>query len=120
MDDDRNVWLATVRGDGSPHLTPVWFVFSDGSFWIGTGAENVKTANVRENPQVAVSLSNGDDPVVAEGRVTICDRPFPDPVVAAFMAKYGWDLHRLEDADVGTITLWQIPVDRWLMGGPAA
>ncbi|WP_305788236.1 pyridoxamine 5'-phosphate oxidase family protein [Symbioplanes lichenis] len=22
-------WLCTLRGDGSPHLTPVWFVFHD-------------------------------------------------------------------------------------------
>ncbi|WP_217240341.1 pyridoxamine 5'-phosphate oxidase family protein [Streptomyces sp. AC555_RSS877] len=23
----KNVWLCAVRPDGSPHVTPVWFVF---------------------------------------------------------------------------------------------
>lgn len=98
----------------------MWFVFLDGSFWLGTGAETVKSANVHERPKVSLSLQDGDDPVVAEGEVVIRDRPFPDEVVGAFMTKYGWDLTRETDVDVGTITLWQVVVDNWLMGGPDA
>ncbi len=120
LDSERNSWVATVRGDESPHLTPMWFVFLDGSFWLGTGAETVKSANVHERPKVSLSLQDGDDPVVAEGEVVIRDRPFPDEVVGAFMTKYGWDLTRETDVDVGTITLWQVVVDNWLMGGPDA
>lgn len=120
LDSERNSWVATVRGDESPHLTPMWFVFLDGSFWLGTGAETVKSANVHERPKVSLSLQDGDDPVVAEGEVVIRDRPFPAEVVGAFMTKYGWDLTRETDVDVGTITLWQVVVDNWLMGGPDA
>ncbi len=36
---DKNIWLATVRPDGRPHLTPIWFVFHDAKFWVCTGAE---------------------------------------------------------------------------------
>ncbi|MEU7754973.1 pyridoxamine 5'-phosphate oxidase family protein [Micromonospora sp. NPDC049171] len=32
-----NVWLCTLRRDGSPHLTPVWFVYADETWWIGCG-----------------------------------------------------------------------------------
>ncbi|MEU9740630.1 pyridoxamine 5'-phosphate oxidase family protein [Micromonospora chersina] len=35
---ERNVWLCTVRRDGSPHVTPVWFVHADGTWWIGCDA----------------------------------------------------------------------------------
>ncbi|MFJ8363696.1 pyridoxamine 5'-phosphate oxidase family protein [Streptomyces sp. NPDC093984] len=24
---ERNAWLCTVRPDGSPHVTPVWFLY---------------------------------------------------------------------------------------------
>ncbi|MEU7799334.1 pyridoxamine 5'-phosphate oxidase family protein [Micromonospora arborensis] len=27
---ELNVWLCTLRRDGSPHLTPVWFVYLAG------------------------------------------------------------------------------------------
>jgi len=27
LQSDANLWLATVRPDGRPHLAPVWFVF---------------------------------------------------------------------------------------------
>ena len=31
---EKNVWLCTVRSDGSPHLTPIWFVHHDDAFWV--------------------------------------------------------------------------------------
>lgn len=113
------MWVCTVRPDGRPHLTPIWFVFHDDAFWIATGRENIKTRNVLDRPQVALSLEEGNDPVVAEGTVTLHDAPFRPDVIEAFMAKFGWDISKGEDADVGTIIVWEITVDRWLMGGPA-
>lgn len=119
--DEKNVWVCTVRADGRPHLTPIWFVFYDGRFWIGTGAEGVKTRNVRSNPKVSLSLEDGNAPTVAEGTVVVHEEPpFPPGVAAAFMAKFGWDITRGEDEDVGRIVLWEVSVDRWLMGGPAS
>ncbi|WBB66098.1 pyridoxamine 5'-phosphate oxidase family protein [Micromonospora sp. WMMD812] len=32
LDRERGVWLCTLRPDGSPHLTPVWFLFHDGAW----------------------------------------------------------------------------------------
>jgi len=119
LSDEKNVWLCTVREDGRPHLTPIWFVFHDDRFWIGTGAQNVKTTNVRRNPKVSLSLEDGNSPVVVDGTVTLHEGPpFPPGAVAAFMSKFGWDVTRGEDDDVGRIVLWEVVVDRWLMGGP--
>jgi hypothetical protein len=112
LDTDRNLWVCTVRPDGRPHLTPTWFVHADGAFWIGTGLASVKVRNVLANPAVSVSLEDGDRPLVAEGRASLVDRPFPDAVVA------GFDVTRPEDDDVGTVALLRIDVDRWLMGAP--
>ncbi len=118
LDRERNVWLATARPDGRPHLTPIWFVYRRGRFWIGTGRDNVKTRNALDNPAVSVSLQDGDDPVVAEGTVTVHQRERPDDVVDAFMAKYGWDITIADDPDVGTVVLWEITPTKWLYGGP--
>jgi hypothetical protein len=35
-------WCTTLRFDGSPHTTPVWFCFIEGSWWIASAARSVK------------------------------------------------------------------------------
>jgi F420H(2)-dependent biliverdin reductase len=115
---ERNVWLATVRPDGSPHLTPIWFVWVDSKMWVCTTALAVKTRNVRKNPRVMISLESGDDPLVGEGTVFVVDVPFPNDVVEAFSEKFQWDLHDPTDPDGPFDALWEITITRWLMGGP--
>ena len=50
----QNYWIATVRPDGRPHLTPVWGVWVDGVFYFGSGPQTRKVRNLAENPSVAV------------------------------------------------------------------
>ena len=50
LHDARNVWLATVRSDGRPHVAPVWFVYVEDRIWIGTGLTSVRVRNIRSNP----------------------------------------------------------------------
>ncbi|MFN3217673.1 MAG: pyridoxamine 5'-phosphate oxidase family protein [Acidimicrobiales bacterium] len=116
--NDRNVWLATVRPDGRPHITPTWFVYLRERFWIGTGQHNVKTRNVTTNPSVSVALQDGDEPIVAEGIATVHLHERPDDVVKAFATKYDWDITVEHDADVGTVVLWEVEPRKWLFEGP--
>jgi PPOX class probable F420-dependent enzyme len=112
---ESNCWLATVRPDGRPHLTPIWFVFHADRFWTCSLPTSVKVANMRAEPRVSVSLESGTTPVVAEGRAALHEGPpFPPDVVAAFVAKFDWDLDHDDD---GYTVLAEIAVDRWLMGG---
>ncbi|GAC1363002.1 MAG: hypothetical protein NVSMB4_19660 [Acidimicrobiales bacterium] len=117
LTEARNLWLSTIRPDGRPHLTPIWFVWHAGRFWICTGAEFVKTRNVRRDPRVSLALEDGNAPVVAEGRVTVHSRPYPADVVAAFQAKFSWDIST-PDADGAYDALLEVVVDRWLWGAP--
>jgi predicted pyridoxine 5'-phosphate oxidase superfamily flavin-nucleotide-binding protein len=117
---EPNVWLATARPDGRPHLVPIWFVWVNGSFWLATGEDSVKVTNVRANPEVVVALEDGNRPVVAEGTAMIRPRAFPVPVVAAFERKFDWDISVASDADVGRVALIEVAVVRWIQGGPDA
>ncbi len=115
---DRNLWLATTRPDGRPHVVPIWFVYVDDRFWVATGATSVKVRNIANQSGVTAALEDGNAPVVAEGAARIHPRPYPDGVVVAFAQKYDWDITVAEDDDLGEIALCEIRVSRWLFGGP--
>jgi PPOX class probable F420-dependent enzyme len=116
---EHNVWLCTLRADGSAHVTPVWFVFVDGTWWVCCDGRSVKVRNVLADPRVSLALEDGDAPVVAEGLAHVHHDAFPAQVVAAFAHKYdGWDIGYLPQPDVERVLL-QIPVRRWLLAGTA-
>ena len=120
IETDQNIWLATVRADGRPHLTPIWFVFHDRRIWMCTGADTVKTRNVLGNTSVSISLEDGTAPVVAEGVATVHQRPYPQRVVQAFITKYDWDISRRDDPDGLYDALIEVTIRKWLMGSPEA
>ena len=117
---EQNVWVCTVRDDGTPHLTPIWFVYLDDAFWLCTGAAAVKTRNVLVNPMVSIGLEDGNHPVVVEGEARVHAPPYPPTVTDAFLGKYGWDITRVDDPDGPFDALWEVVVRRWLLGGPTA
>lgn len=49
-------FLATVMADGTPQVTPVWFSFRDGYLLINSAEGRTKDRNMRERPNVAVSI----------------------------------------------------------------
>ena len=114
---ERNVWLCTLRADGSPHLVPVWFVHLRERWWIGASTRSVKVRNALRDPRVSLALEDGDRPVVAQGRATVRE-DFPDDVLAAFEERYGWDPRTPYGADPRR-SLLEVGVTRWLMAGAA-
>ncbi|WP_410606854.1 pyridoxamine 5'-phosphate oxidase family protein [Amycolatopsis sp. lyj-109] len=116
---DRNLWLCTLRPDGSAHVTPVWFVHLGDTFWIGSGERNVKVRNVLRDPRVSLALEDGDHPIVAEGRARVHGGALREDVLAALAAKYdGWDAGK-EIAPFGPRVLLEVPIGRWLLKGTA-
>lgn len=89
---EANIWLATTRPDGRPHLVPVWFVWIDQCIYILTAPASVKAKNLLVNPRASVALENGTQPVIAECTTSKLDPPYGDPLVEAFRLKYDWDI----------------------------
>ena len=110
MRDEPNIWLATTRPDGRPHLVPIWFVFVDDRFYVCTAGTSVKVRNVRANATASVSLESGNQPVIAEGTARVVSRPYPAAVAAEFLRKFDWDLDSEPEYDV----LIEVTPNRWL------
>ena len=47
--------LATLRGDGTPHLTPVWIDLEGGRVLVNTRADRVKAKHMQQRPDVAAA-----------------------------------------------------------------
>ena len=90
LEREPNVWLATVRPDGRPHLVPIWFVVDDGRWYICTAPDSVKARNLHANPKIALALEDGSNPHIVEGEARAVK---PNPaVVRKFKEKYDWDI----------------------------
>jgi PPOX class probable F420-dependent enzyme len=66
--------VATFREDGTPQLSPIWYEYEDGVFYLWVGANTVKVRNLRREPRLSLLIANHDEPykyVVAEGECEI-------------------------------------------------
>ncbi|MEU9206561.1 PPOX class F420-dependent oxidoreductase [Streptomyces sp. NPDC048415] len=68
--------LATVRADGSPHVTPIWFLLDGEDVVFNTGKESVKGKNLARDGRVALCVDEDRPPfdfVVLEGRAVLSE-----------------------------------------------
>ena len=85
------VWFTTVRADGMPQPTPVWFVWENGTFLIYSMPDAQKVRNIRANPKVALSASadeEADQFFVIMGEAAIDRQTPPVNQHPAYFAKY--------------------------------
>jgi PPOX class probable F420-dependent enzyme len=89
---DVVIWLTTVRSDGQPQSTPVWFVWEEdrGTILTYSIPTSPKLANIRGNPRVSLHLNDvaGSDVVTIEGRAEITEDAPPVDQVPEYAAKY--------------------------------
>lgn len=107
---ERNIWLATVRASGKPHLVPIWFVWMAGKAYVCTQADSVKVKNLQRDARVSFSLENGDKPMIAEGTVAFLDVPYPAELLQLFKDKYDWDI----TTDTAYRAMFEITPQKWL------
>jgi PPOX class probable F420-dependent enzyme len=85
--------FVTLMSDGSPQITPVWVdVEDDGSAMLINSFEgNLKTQNIGQNPQVAVSVVDKNNPwryVIVRGTVVEQTRDGADEHIDKLAQKY--------------------------------
>ncbi|WP_210586143.1 PPOX class F420-dependent oxidoreductase [Streptomyces sp. GESEQ-35] len=68
--------LSTVRADGSPHVTPIWFVLDGDEVVFNTHGRSVKGRNVARDGRVALCVDDDRPPyayVVLTGRARVSE-----------------------------------------------
>ena len=51
--------LSTVNRKGIPHIVPVWYLYSNKKFYIGTNARTKKAKNLGQNKKVSFCVDVG-------------------------------------------------------------
>ena len=68
------VTFTTIRPDGSPHVTPIWYEYDGGKLYCWVGADSIKVRNIRDDPNVALCIATHDHPykyVIVNGNCEI-------------------------------------------------
>jgi PPOX class probable F420-dependent enzyme len=68
--------VATVRADGSPHITPVWFVLDGDDLLFNTGKGSVTGRVLARDPRVAIAVDDETPPfarVLLHGEATLSE-----------------------------------------------
>lgn len=64
FEEDTIAHVTTLLPDGSPHTSPVWIDYDEetGRVLVNTERDRRKEKNVRQDPRVAVSMTDQDNP----------------------------------------------------------
>jgi PPOX class probable F420-dependent enzyme len=62
LEGDALGHLATVRANGTPHVTPLWVDHDGDDVLVDVRLDRVKAANMRERPDVAISIVDPRNP----------------------------------------------------------
>lgn len=116
-----NLVLGTIRRDGSPQASPVWYLWTESSFLISTIEATAKWANLSRDPRCSVCV---DEPetgrmVVAYGRAQLHTgavedrtRPLVEKYYPGEPASSDAHMRRIFAADAPPRVLIEIEPDR--------
>jgi PPOX class probable F420-dependent enzyme len=89
--DETVMWLTTVRADGSPDPSPIWFHWDGESLLIYSQPNTPKLRNIERSPNVALNFDGdgkGGDIIVINGQARIAPDEPPAHQVHDYAAKY--------------------------------
>jgi PPOX class probable F420-dependent enzyme len=96
LSQDGIIWLVTVRHDGTPQPSPVWFLWEDETILIYSQPNTQKLRNIARSAKVALHLNGdqwGNDVTVITGDAQIEEHAPIAREVPAFVKKYVDDLN---------------------------
>lgn len=91
LGEEPVVWLTTVRADGQPQSTPVWFLWDgDHELVMYSEPNKPKLRNIGSNPKVSLHFNDhaGSDVVALEGAASIVGDVPPVSANHPYVEKY--------------------------------
>ncbi len=80
--------LATLMRDGSPQVTPVWYMLEGGKLIVNTTTDRTKFRNVRRDPRVSLLVDDGYSYVTVFGAARVATERDPKKDIEALAIRY--------------------------------
>jgi PPOX class probable F420-dependent enzyme len=110
--DEVVIWLVTVRPNGRPEPSPVWFYWDGGTFLIYSLRDTARQKNIERNPRVALHFDStrGADVVVFTGEAEVAlDMP-PATEYSAYLEKYRPHISRIGSTPERFALRYSLPI----------
>jgi PPOX class probable F420-dependent enzyme len=107
------IWLTTVRADGTPLPTPVWFVWDGETVLMYTLPNSVKLHNIAANPRAALNLNAdewGGEVVVMTGEIRVDREAPPASQHAVYLEKYRAEISDLQMSPESFSQAYSVPL----------
>ncbi len=80
--------LATIMKDGSPHVTPIWYIYEKGKLIVNTTTGRVKFWNIKRDDRVCFLVDDGYPYVMIFGKGRIAKERDPMKDIEALAIRY--------------------------------
>ena len=107
------IWLTTVRANGQPEPSPVWFVWDGETFLIFSRPDTPKLRNIAARPRVSLNFNtnaSGGDVVVFAGEARIANDEPSVLDVPAYLVKYKDDIPRIGMTPETYAAAYSVPI----------
>src|SRR3954452_17601039 len=111
--DDVIAWLTTVRRDGLPQPSPIWFLWDRESFLVYSRPQTQKLRNIERSPLVSLHLDGdggGGDIVVVSGQAEIREDETPADRVPEYVEKYDAGFRRIGMTAESFAQAYSVPI----------
>jgi len=114
--------LATVRPDGRPHVTPVWYEYDGYEFIVGTFRSSQKARNVARKGFAALAIGTTQVPykqVIIEGTARLgsqIDNVWRERVAIRYLGEAAGKAYARDTADMQFIAIHIRPI-KWTTEG---
>jgi PPOX class probable F420-dependent enzyme len=111
LDRAEVIWMTTVRPDGQPQASPVWFVFDGSVFTMYSRPDAQRVRNIEHNPRVALTLNDdaSSGVVSVEAKAKLLEGP-PATSDGTVMSKYVDALARMGTTAEWFATTFSLPI----------
>ncbi|MGE5221207.1 MAG: TIGR03667 family PPOX class F420-dependent oxidoreductase [Omnitrophica WOR_2 bacterium] len=111
--EEQVIWLTTMKPDGTPQPTPVWYLWDGESFLIYSQPNTYKLRNIAGNPRVSINFNcteSGGDVVVFYGEAYIDKNTPPVHHNPAYVNKYREGIAGIDMTPESMGGSYQVPI----------
>jgi PPOX class probable F420-dependent enzyme len=122
LDQPHVAAFATLRPDGRPHVTPVWYDFDGSEFTIAVFRTTQKLKNVSKKGFATISVFTSQPPylhVIVEGTARVgstLDNVWRERLAQRYLGEHAGRVYVQETADFDVVAIHVRPL-RWISMG---